>query len=86
MKLSSLAWLFLGLAVIVFAGYLLNRGAYIGSTIDISMRQGEGKPLYSKNCRYIYFDGVHSISKFSQESPSLEVAEATPCALLGDSS
>jgi hypothetical protein len=85
MKLSSLAWVLLGLAVIVLIGYFLNRGIYVGSTIDISMREGEGKPLYSKNCRYMYLDGMHNISKFSLESPSRDVAEATPCALLGSS-
>jgi hypothetical protein len=82
MKISLLRWPILGLAVIVLAGYLLNRGLYIGSTIDVSMRQGEGKPLYSKSCRYLNLDGVHAITK-GLESPSREGAESTSCALLG---
>jgi hypothetical protein len=67
------------------AGYLLNRGLYIGSTIDVSMRQGEGKFLYAKNCRYLYFTGVRDIAGGS-ETPSRETAESTSCALLGNSS
>jgi hypothetical protein len=74
----------LGLAVIVLAGYLLNRGLYVGSTIDVSMRQGEGKFLYAKSCRYLYLTGMRDIGN-SSESPSREGAEATPCAPLGNS-
>jgi hypothetical protein len=84
MKRSSLGWLVLGLVVIVVAAYLLNRGLYIGSTIDVSMRQGEGKFLYAKNCRYLYFTGVRDIAGGS-EQPSREGAEAASCALLGSS-
>jgi hypothetical protein len=86
MKLSSLGWPFLGLAVIILIGFLLNRGLYVGSTIDVSMRQGEGKSLYSKSCRYLYLDGVRGITNFGLESPSREDAESTSCALLGSSS
>jgi hypothetical protein len=60
------------------------RGLCIGSTIDVSMRQGEGKFLYSKSCRYLYLNGVRDIAG-SYESPSRESAEATPCAPLGPS-
>jgi hypothetical protein len=85
MKLSSLGWPLLALAVIVVAGYLLNRGICIGSSIDVSMRQGEGKFLYSKNCRYLYLTGVRDVAGGS-ETPSRESAESTSCALLGTSS
>jgi hypothetical protein len=84
MKPSSLGWSLLALAIIVVAGFLLDRGLYIGSTIDVSMRQGEGKFLYSKNCRYLYFSGVRDITGGS-ESPSRESAESASCALLGSS-
>jgi hypothetical protein len=86
MKLSSFGWLFLGLAALVLGGYLLNSGLYIGSTIDVSMRQGEGKPLYTKSCRYLYLDGVRGVTNFGLESPSRDGAESTSCALLGNSS
>jgi hypothetical protein len=85
MKLSSLRWPFLGLAIIVLVGFVLNRGLYVGSTIDVSMREGEGKFLYSKSCSYLYLDGVRHITNHSLESPSREGAEATPCAPLGNS-
>ena len=86
MKVSSIGWLVFGLAVIVLIGFLLNRGLYVGSTIDVSMRQGEGKSLYSKSCRYLHLDGVHGITNQGLESPSREASESTPCALLDNSS
>jgi hypothetical protein len=82
MKPSSLGGVILGLAVLATAGYLLNRGLYIGSSIDVSMRQGEGKFLYSKNCRYLYLTGTRDIATGS-EQPSRESAESASCALLG---
>jgi hypothetical protein len=84
MKLSSLGWLFLGLAVIGLVGFLLNTGLYVGSAIDVSMRQGEGKFLYSKSCHYLYLNGVRDIAN-GLESPSREGAESTSCAPLGNS-
>jgi hypothetical protein len=84
MKRASSGWLVFGLAVIVLIGLLLSRGLYIGSTIDVSMRQGEGKFLYSKSCRYLYFNGVRYFTD-GPEAPSREGAEATSCALLGNS-
>jgi hypothetical protein len=80
MKLAKLG--LLGLAV-VLVGYLLNRGLYIGSTIDVSMRQGEGRFLYSKSCRYLSLTGVRDIGN-SPESPSRDGAESTSCAPLGN--
>jgi hypothetical protein len=85
MKLSSVRWALLGLAVIVLVGFLLTRGLFIGSSIDVSTRQGEGKFLYSKNCRYLYLNGVRGVTN-GPEVPSREGAEATSCALLGSSS
>jgi hypothetical protein len=81
MRRSSLGWLILGLAVIVLIGFLLHRGLYVGSAIDVSMRQGEGKFLYSKSCHYLYLDGVRNIGAGS-ETPSREDAQAISCALL----
>jgi hypothetical protein len=84
MNLAKLRWPVLGLIVIVLGGYVLTQGLYIGSTIDVSMRQGEGKFLYSKSCRYLYLTGVRDIGS-SSESPSREGAEAASCAPLGGS-
>jgi hypothetical protein len=85
MKLSSLRWPLLGLAVIILAGYLLTRGLYIGSAIDVSMRQGEGRFLYSKSCHYLYFNGARDVA-IGLESASRESAESTACPLLASSS
>jgi hypothetical protein len=85
MKLSSPGWPLLGLAVIVLAGYLLTRGLYVGSAIDVSMRQGEGKFLYSKSCHYLYFNGVRDVAN-GLESASRESAESISCPLLASSS
>ena len=84
MKRSSLGWLVFGLAIIVLIGLILNRGLYIGSAVDVSMRQGEGKFLYSKSCHYLYLNGVRDISTGSETS-SREGAEAITCALLANS-
>ena len=85
MTLAKLRWPVLGLIVIAVCGYVLTRGLYIGSTIDVSMRQGEGKFLYSKSCHYLYFNGVRDITN-GLESPSRESAESTACAPLGNPS
>jgi hypothetical protein len=84
MKRSSLGWLVFGLAIVVLIGFLLSRGLYIGSVIDVSMRQGEGKFLYSKSCHYLHLDGVRDVST-GTETPSRESAEAISCALLANS-
>jgi hypothetical protein len=84
MKRSSLAWLIFGLTIVVLIGFLLSRGLYVGSAIDVSMRQGEGKFLYSKSCHYLYLNGVHDIGTGS-ETPSREGAKAITCTLLANS-
>jgi hypothetical protein len=84
MTLARLRWPVLGLIVIVVGGYVLTRGLFIGSTIDVSMRQGEGKFLYSKTCRYLTLTGVRDIGS-SSESPARGTAESMPCAPLGHS-
>jgi len=83
MKRSLLGWLVFALAAIVLAGYVLNRGLYVGSVIDVSAREGPGNLLYSKGCRYLHFDGVHGT--IGVETRSRDQAEQASCALLGSS-
>lgn len=83
MKILSLGWALCALAVIVLIGYVLNRGLFVGSAVDVSMREGEGKFLYSKSCHYLYLGGVRDIT-FGSETYSREGAETTSCALLGN--
>ncbi len=80
MKLQSLAWLVVGLAIVIIALYALNRGLHIGSTIDVSAREGADKLIYSKSCRYLHFDGVHG--SIGTETHSREDAENASCGLL----
>jgi hypothetical protein len=84
MKIRSLGLAFFALMVIALGGYALSRGLYVGVAIDVSMRQGEGKFLYSKSCHYLFVTGVRDITRGS-ESSSREGAETTSCALLADS-
>jgi hypothetical protein len=83
MKIRSLGLAVLGPVIVALIGFALSRGLYVGSAIDVSMRQGEGKFLYSKSCHYLYLDGVRDITHGS-ESSSREGAETTSCALLAD--
>jgi len=83
MKLSPLRWPVFGLMVIVVIGYALDRGVYIGSTIDVSAREGPENLLYSKSCRYLHFDGVHDT--IGVERHSRGEAESASCAPLEDS-
>jgi len=36
-RIPSVAWTFFGLAVVVYAVYLLNRGVYVGSAVTLNM-------------------------------------------------
>jgi hypothetical protein len=80
MSLSSLRWPIAGLVVIAAAGYALSKGFYVGSTIDISAREGADKLIYSKSCRYLHFDGVHGT--VGVDTHSREEAELVSCPLL----
>jgi hypothetical protein len=80
MNLSSFRWPIVGLVVLVLAAYVLNKGVYVGSAINISAREGPDKLLYSKSCRYMHFDGVHGT--FGVETTSREDAESKSCAPL----
>jgi hypothetical protein len=61
MRVPSVGWAFFGLAVIVLAGYVLNRGIYIGSDTRparIAVADGINKTVYRKYCRFLHFTGV----------------------------
>jgi hypothetical protein len=80
MTLSSFRWPVVGLVVIALGAYILNKGVYVGSAIDVSAREGPDKLIYSKSCRYLHFDGVHGT--FGVETHSREDAESKSCAPL----
>ncbi len=58
--MRRLGWVFFALVVIVLAGYVLNRGIYIGYTIT-SYRVGD-RTFFLKNCRYLHLNGTDEVS------------------------
>jgi hypothetical protein len=80
MRISSLRWPVIGLALAVVIAFALSRGLYIGAIIDVSAREGPGNLLYSKSCRYLHFDGVHDT--IGNERRSRDEAESASCSLL----
>ena len=81
MKLRSIVWALLGLAIVLFAGYALNRGVLIGSKIEAAqLSDAYPVPFYKKHCKYLFFTGVQQVWTNS-ESTRAE-AESTSCASL----
>jgi hypothetical protein len=58
--MRRLGWAFFALIVIVLAGYVLNRGIYIGYTMT-SYRVGD-RTFSLKNCRYLHLNGTDEVS------------------------
>ena len=69
--MRRLGWAFFTLVVIVLAGYVLNRGIYIGRTMT-SYRVGD-RTFFLKNCRYLHLNGTDEVSvagSFTRNSPA----------------
>ena len=60
MIMRRLGWAFFALVVVVLAGYVLNRGIYIGYTMT-SYRVGD-RTFSLKNCRYLHLNGTDEVS------------------------
>ncbi len=60
MKMPPVGWAFFGLAVLVLAGYVLNRGIFIGSDVRSSVHTSSTGyvTLFQKHCRYLHFTGT----------------------------
>jgi hypothetical protein len=57
MQLRSAVWAFAGVAVIALAGYSLNRGLHVGSTIEAARLSDQYPvPFYKKHCRYFVLE------------------------------
>jgi hypothetical protein len=68
--MRRLGWAFFALVVIVPAGYVLNRGVYIGYTMT-SYRVGD-RTFFLKNCRYLHLNGTDEVSvagSFTRSTP-----------------
>ena len=62
MRLSRAHWALLGLAVLLAAGYFLNRGVLVGSKIETAkLSDAYPVPFYKKHCRYPFFNGIQQV-------------------------
>ena len=81
MRLSSDGWALLGLAVVLSAGYVLNRGILVGSRIETARLSDDYPvPFYKKHCRYLFFTGVQQV--WTSSESTREEAEKVPCSSL----
>ena len=81
MRLRSAVWAFTGAAVIVLAGYSLNRGVYVGSAIEAARLSDQYPvPFYKKHCRYLFFTGVQQV--WTSSESTREEAVNISCATL----
>lgn len=81
MRLPSARWALLGLAVVLLAGYGLNRGVLVGSRIEAARLSDDYPvPFYKKHCRYLFFTGVQQVWTSSESSKA--EAEKSSCAAL----
>lgn len=81
MRLPSARWAVLGLAVVLSAGYGLNRGILVGSKIETArLSDVYPVPFYRKHCRYLFFNGVQQVLTNSESTR--EEAENSSCAPL----
>jgi hypothetical protein len=81
MKLPPVGWAFFGSAVVALIGYVLNRGLYIGSTMEVTqLSERFPVPYYKKYCRYLYLNGVDLA--FANSDTDREKAENAFCSPL----
>ena len=81
MRLSRAHWALLGLAVLLAAGYLLNRGVLVGSRIETARLSDDYPvPFFKKHCRYLFFNGIQQVWTASESTR--EEAEKSSCASL----
>jgi hypothetical protein len=70
-----------GLAVVLSAAYLLNRGILVGSRIETArLSDAYPVPFYKKHCHYLFFNGVQQVWTSSESTK--EEAEKSSCASL----
>jgi hypothetical protein len=81
MRFSSALWALFGLAVILLAGYGLNRGILVGSGIETARLSDQYPvPFYKKHCRYLFFTGIQQV--WTSSKSTREEAEKSSCAPL----
>jgi hypothetical protein len=81
MRLPSMRWVLLGLAVIIAASYALNRGVLVGSRIETArLSDAYPVPFYKKHCSYLFFTGVQQV--WTSAESTRDEAEQSSCAPL----
>jgi len=81
MRSSLIRWMLFGLAVVLSAAYLLNRGILVGSRIETArLSDAYPVPFYKKHCHYLFFNGVQQVWTSSESTK--EEAEKSSCASL----
>ena len=81
MRLPSARWALLGLALVMLAGYALNRGVLVGSRIETAKLSVDYPvPFYKKHCRYLFFTGVQQV--WTSSESTREEAEKVSCSSL----
>jgi hypothetical protein len=81
MRLPSMRWALLGLAVIIAASYALNRGVLVGSRIEAArLSDAYPVPFYKKHCSYLFFTGVQQV--WTSAESTRDEAEQSSCAPL----
>lgn len=75
-KIPRAVWALIGLAIVGFAGYALNRGVLIGSEIhrgSTTLQDGATANLWRKHCRYLRFTGINDDASLTgQEREELD--------------
>jgi hypothetical protein len=76
MKISKAVGALVGVAVVGFAGYALNRGIFIGSEVhrgSTTAQDGSAAYLWRKHCRYLRFTGINDDASLTgQEREELD--------------
>jgi hypothetical protein len=64
MRLPFVCWAFFGLAVLIPAGYVLDRGIFIGSDVQRELGALDGRNVeyvYTRHCYYLSFAGIDEL-------------------------
>ncbi len=81
MRLQSAGWAFAAMAIVALVGYSLNRGVYVGSTIETARLSNDYPvPFFKKRCQYLFLNGVQQVWTASESTR--EDAEKSSCAML----
>ncbi len=64
-----LGWAFFGLIVVALIGYWLNRGLYVGWSVDEDPSGNKGRQWYIMHCHYLFPTGIERSYGGSGYSP-----------------